>query len=465
MLSLVPGGALRRVALLLSTISALAACSSASSSTTPVVNGATLQSLQSRVNHVVVIYQENWSFDGLYGQFPGANGTLFNTAVTQTDTSGNKLTSLPQPLDSSNNPDPRFPASLPVQTYDASKYVGTTAITGDINHVFYHEQLQIDGGKMDRFAAWSTNPGLTLSQFDGTSLPLGQLAQQYTLTDNLFHSAFGGSFLNHQFLICACAPTWPNAPANYISTPNNTSNPAFDTHVTPDGYAVNTSFSSFSPHPASVSGANLVPPQTATTIGDELSAANVSWKWYSGGWNNAIAGNPDPLFQFHHQAFAYYTNYGDGTPGRTAHLRDETEFFTDVQGGTLPSVVFIKPLGQDNEHPGYASLLQGDQHAVSLISAIQNSQYWNDTVIIVTFDENGGRWDHVAPPVVDRWGPGSRVPGIVVSRFARKHFVDHTQYETDSILALIEKRWGLKPMGTHDANANPFMGSLDFNQP
>ena len=278
--------------------------------------------------------------------------------------------------------------------------------------------------------------------------------------------AFGGSFLNHQSLICACTPTWPNAPANYVSTlPSNPSNPAYDRQVTADGFAVNTAFSSYSPHPSSVSSTNLVPPQTATTIGDELSASNVSWKWYSGGWNNAIAGNPDPLFQFHHQPFAYYKNYADGTPARAAHLRDETEFLSDVQNGTLPSVAFVKPLGADNEHPGYTSLLQGDQHAANLIAAIQNSPYWKDTVIVVTFDENGGRWDHVAPPVEDRWGPGSRVPGIIISRFARKQYVDHTQYETDSILALIEKRWGLAPLGAHDAGANPFLGALDFTQP
>lgn len=447
---------LQRAASYVALGSMLASCSgSGSTSNGKFIPGA--NSLYAAVNHIVVVYQENWSFDGLYGQFPGANSTGVGVPVAQVDKNGNPITALPQPLNSG-APDSRFPAGMPVQTFDASQYVPPTGTTGDIIHRFYHEQLQIDGGKMDKFVAWSDNGGLVLSQYNAVNLPEGQLAQQYTMMDNMFHSAFGGSFLNHMFLICACAPLWPGAPANYVSNPNPAT--LADNQVTPDGYAVNTSFSSYSPHPAGIPASNLVPPQTLPTIGDELSAQNVSWAWYSGGWNNAIAGNADPLFQFHHQPFAYFKNYGDGTPGRAAHLKDETQFFSDVTGGTLPSVVFIKPLGPDNEHPGYASLQQGQQHVANIVSAIQNSNYWNDTIVIVTYDENGGRWDHVAPPTVDRWGPGTRVPGIIISKFAKPHYVDHTQYETDSILALIEKRFGLKPLGTHDAVANPFTNAL-----
>lgn len=437
----------------------LAACNGNSGgSTTPAapLSGVT------KLNHIIVVYQENWSFDGLYAKFPGANGVSTGQTIAQVDKSGNPLTSVPQPLDATGNPDARFPASLPVQTYDTSRYVPATGITGDMIHRFYHEQLQIDGGKMDQFVTWSDNGGLVLSQYDATNLPEGQLAQQYTMLDNMFHSTFGGSFLNHQFLICACAPTWPNAPANYISNPNPAT--LSDNKVTPDGFVVNTSFSTFQPHPAGIPATNLVPPQTNPTIGDRLDKANISWAWYSGGWNNALAGNPDPNFQFHHQPFAYYASYADGTQAKATHLKDETQFFSDVSAGTLPSVVFIKPLGPDNEHPGYASLQQGQQHVANIVAAIQNSPYWNDSAIIVTYDENGGRWDHVAPPTIDRWGPGSRVPGIIISRFAKKHFVDHTQYETASVLRLIETRFNLIPLGTRDAQASGFVNAFDFSQ-
>ena len=136
----------------------------------------------------------------------------------------------------------------------------------------------------------------------------------------------------------------------------------------------------------------------------------------------------------------------------------------DVQTGNLPAVTFIKPLGANNEHPRYATLLNGQQHVADLVAAIQNSPYWQDTAIIITYDEHGGRWDHVAPPVIDKWGPGVRVPTIVISPFARKAFVDQTQYETTSILKLIEERWNLEPLAERDAHAGDMLTAFDFNQ-
>jgi acid phosphatase len=126
--------------------------------------------------------------------------------------------------------------------------------------------------------------------------------------------------------------------------------------------------------------------------------------------------------------------------------------------------VFIKPLGADNEHPGYATEFNGQQHVADLVSAVQNSPYWSDSAIIITYDEHGGRWDHVAPPLIDRWGPGTRVPTIVISPFARKGFVDHTQYDTSAILKLIEERWNVQPVAERDANSGDLLTAFDFSQ-
>jgi acid phosphatase len=418
-----------------------------------------------KIDHIIVIYQENWSFDSLYGLFPGADGlqNAFDT-IPQVDTLGNPINVLPQPKNGA--PDPRFPANLPVLPYDMTDYVSAEETTGDIIHRFYHEQLQIDGGKMDKFVAWSDNGGLVFSYIDATDLPEGQLAQQYVLCDNFFHSAFGGSFLNHQYLIAAAAPAWPSAPAADLSAPapdplTGTLATLKDNQVTPDGFAVNTLFTINKPHPASiVNTALLVPNLTNPTIGDRLDGKSVSWKWYSGGWDDALAGNADSLFQFHHQPFAFYASYANGTAAKAAHLQDENRFFDDLETGSLPAVTFIKPLGPDNEHPGYASLQRGQEHVAGIVRAVQESQYWKNSVIIVTYDENGGRWDHVAPPVIDRWGPGTRVPAIIISPFARRGFVDHTQYETVSILKLIEERFGLEPLSSRDANANDLLNAL-----
>lgn len=444
---------------------------------TPAPTATPAPSLQSTIRNVVVIYQENWSFDALYGSFPGANGLANATPATtaQIDKfTGAPITTLPQPL-INGAPDPNFAGvkGKPVAPYSAISYIQPAQLTGDIVHRFYQEQGQIDGGKMDEFMSWSDNPGLLFSTFDATNMPEGQLAAQYTLADNGFHSAYGGSFLNHQFLICACAPTFPNAPSSNVATTDasgkrlaldGSGNVVHDGFVTPDGYAVNTSFTVNSPHPPTVPAAQLVPNQTAPTIGDRLSAANVSWKWYSGGWAAALAGNPDPNFQFHHQPFAYYANYADGTAAKAAHLQDETNFLADLHNNVLPAVSFIKPIGENNEHPGYASLLAGQQHVAQLVQAIQSSPYWKNTAIVITYDENGGRWDHVAPPAIDRWGAGTRVPFLIVSPWAKHGFVDHTQYETASILAFIEKLYGLQPLGTRDAAANPFSNAFDLTQ-
>jgi phospholipase C len=219
-------------------------------------------------------------------------------------------------------------------------------------------------------------------------------------------------------------------------------------------FAVNTIFPA---SPPTIPTAPQLPLLNSTTIGDELSASGTSWAWYSGGWNNAVAGHPDALFQYHHQPFNYYAKYAPGTAGR-AHLKDETDFVAAAGAGTLPAVSFVKPIGADNEHPGYTNVLRGEQHLLDLINAVRNGPNWKDTAIVITYDEHGGFWDHVAPPTdtnhSDVWGPGSRVPAIVISPLSKKHFVDHTLYDTTSILATIERRWDLAPLGTRDANAN-----------
>ena len=424
--------------------------------------------LRAKVNHIVVIYQENWSFDGLYGRFPGANGISQASpgSLAQVDKTGAPLRAAPLPRNGK-DVDASFAAvspTVPLRPFDLTAYIRPETQTGDIVHRFYTQQLQIDGGKMDKFIAWSDNGGLVMSYFDATNLPEGKLAQAYTLCDNFFHAAFGGSFLNHMWLIAAASPVFPNAPAAMVAVPPDAAGQSVaDRVVTPDGYVVNTAFSVNHPIPPFVKDpSTLVPNQDLPTIGDRLSDKGLSWAWYSGGWDDAMAGTPDPLFQFHHQPFIFFRNYADGTEAKRVHLKDEKDFLAAVAHNTLPAVSFVKPLGPDNEHPGYSNLLRGQQHVADLVNRIRASRAWDDTLIIITYDENGGRWDHVAPPVVDRWGPGARVPTLVVGSFARKAFVDHTQYDTTSILKLIEQRFDLAPLGTRDANVASLLNALAF---
>ena len=456
-----------------------------------------------RIKHIIVIYQENWSFDSLYGQYPGANGLANGfDALPQLDKStfySSLIYQTPSPLTGSPlATDPNFPSvggslalwsnatqPLPLIPYDFTKYVASNSLTGDIVHRFYHEQLQIDNGllepkngDMDKFVTWSDNPGLVLSYIDATGLPEGQLAQKYTLCDNFFHSAYGGSFLNHQWLIAAASPPWTAPiPAGFISSYDPVHKILLDNQLSADGkYGINTIqplLGPFSPGTAVakrllINNTDPSAPGYTPTIGNRLDDAGIDWRWYSGGWNLALSNNVaanTALFQFHHQPFAYYTKYAPfldasgtlnpATTGPKAHLQDEQKFFSDVAAGKLPPVTFIKPLGPNNEHPGYADEVTGQQHVAELVSAVQHSPLWKDSAIIITYDENGGRWDHVVPPVrPDGWGVGTRVPGIVISPFTKGGVIDDHEYETVSILKLIERRFHLAPLAARDANPN-----------
>src|SRR5262249_4518126 len=153
--------------------------------------------------------------------------------------------------------------------------------------------------------------------------------------------------------------------------------------------------------------------------------------------------------------FAPWLPDGERNPLSADHLQDELNFFQDLSRGNLPAVSFIKPLGPDNEHPRYAGLLQGQQHVAAIVHAIQNSSAWAHTAIIITYDQNGGRWDHVSPPDSNGiWGDGSRVPAIVISPYAKQGYVDHTQHDTLSILRTIDDRFGLEPLNALVANAS-----------
>ena len=223
---------------------------------------------------------------------------------------------------------------------------------------------------------------------------------------------------------------------------------------------------------------HTLPPQTLKTIGDTLSAKGVSWVWYAGAWDIGLKdgmqspeaprtkvntrANGAPYFVTHHQPFNYFARFAPGTADRERHLKDYTDMVAAIENGTLPAVAFYKPQGTLNEHPGYADVLSGDLHIAALIEKIKASPLWASTAIIVTYDENGGFWDHVAPPKGDRWGPGTRIPTIVVSPYAKRGYVDHTPYDTTSIIKFITRRFGLEPLPGVRPGAGDLTNAFDF---
>jgi phospholipase C len=540
------------------------------------------------IRTVVVIYMENRSFDNLYGAFPGANGLsrASKVSILQKDRDGSVLTGLPPVWGGITGGvikgAPTAPEAASLTEAATRAYLGqfnhpysvgslyTNPQSGspqdvsalrytnhDLWHKFYQNEMQIDGGANDGFAAWSDSGGMTMGYFpphDG-DLPLWTWARNYVLADNFFQAAFGGSYLNHQYLICACAPIIPDNGANppqpfnpwtgqatkynadgKTAAPDSTAPapsvlrddgdslqskndasamaapPSFvnDSVITPfvtiNGvghfYSINTSQAPFPPSANALKSdppqqtvdhnrSTTVYPQTQTTIGDLLTRAGVNWAYYAGAWNFALthptntpgSSPANPNFQYHHQPFNYYERFDperaagsdgfghastdpiyakSGAAERAQHLRDggvtdpqelatarpfppdsQSRFMDDLHHGRLPPVSFYKPQGTINAHSGYANVTDGDRHAAAILAELRKSPQWAHMLVVVTYDEFGGWWDHVAPPKADYFGPGTRIPALIVSPYARKGMVDHTQYDTDSILRFVTHRYRL----------------------
>ena len=221
-----------------------------------------------KLEHIVVIYAENRSFDNLYGMFPGAHGIADASpeSYVQLDRDGKPMAHLP-PVWKGDKPDPAFPATLPNRPFriDAPPIDLPLAVeTRDLVHRFYQNQEQINGGRNDRFAAVSDAGGLVMGYYDGSRLPMWKWAKEFVLADNFFMGAFGGSYLNHFWLICACTPYDAAAPASTRSSVDDRGGlklrpdspvsaligpPRFvlDGAATPDGYSVNTAQPPYQP--------------------------------------------------------------------------------------------------------------------------------------------------------------------------------------------------------------------------
>ncbi|UOP08361.1 acid phosphatase [Pseudomonas palleroniana] len=474
------------------------------------------KALHEQVKTVVVIYAENRSFNNLFADFPGVEKPLSALSAADTqqrDRDGSLLSTLPpawggvlqvgpQTVDGVTYPsEVQFQENLPNAPFALkgpnAEDLPLSLVTRDLWHVFYQNQMQINGGKNDNFVAWADSGGLVMGYYAQSrySLRLWDVAKEFVLCDNFFQGAFGGSFLNHQYLISATAPFYPNAaqsvakaqiatlqsddptdtrlkPLDKSPASAMTGPPQFGpSALTPDGYGVNTLAPPYwptwirdpqNPDYAKADLPNVLVPQTHEHIGDKLSKKNVDWAWYAGAWQATLdqfkdsGGIPKiPNFQYHHQPFNYFKQQGpENRAERDKRLRDgglgdeasTNKFFADAQAGKLPTVTFYKPQGNLNMHAGYADVASGDRHIARALKVLQESPQWKNMVVVVTVDENGGWWDHVAPPKGDRWGPGSRVPALVVSPFARKGTVDHTVYDTASILRLITRVFQLEKL-------------------
>lgn len=319
------------------------------------------------IKHVVVIVQENHSFDNYFGTFPGANGIQ-------------------------NDPSGAAPFHLKGSIISLCHSVACA-------HVAY------DGGKMNGFLQ-AEGSSETFGYYDKSDIPYyWGLAENYTLFDNYFTSVMGPSLPNHLYLVAA-------QDAGIAESDDKQQ-------------------------------ANL----NVSTIANELQAANDSWAYYS------------PYKAGNENALGFVSSIANNAT-MMANLKPTQDFLTDLQAGKMPDVSYLTGNNTQNEHPPN-SIQSGEQWVESIIGAIQASPYWGSTVILVTWDDYGGWYDHVVPPQVDKYGDGFRVPLLMVSPFAKQGYVDHTFSDHTSILKLMERVFGLPPVTQRDAGASDLMDALD----
>lgn len=302
----------------------------------------------------------------------------------------------------------------------------------DLDHSHTGFEREFDGGKMDGFDLEyndAHDPMLAYTYTKKSDIgPYWHMAQTYTFGDRMFASSNGPSFGTHQFLI---AGQGIHTDENPIGRPwgcDLSSTYCYD-------YA---------------------------TLGDLMDTANVTWRYYAAG---ATAKNPVNISVWLSYDAVKHIRYG---PDWTTNMAETTTFFTDVSSGQLPQYSEIVPSGTNSDHPGTKlggkTTDTGPAWVASIVNAIGQSKYWNNTAIIVVWDDWGGWYDHVAPKQLYSNGLGMRVPMIVVSPYARRGYVSHVDHEFGSILHFTEEAFGLPSLGTADARSDDLSDCFDYSQ-
>jgi len=369
---------------------------------------------QQAIRHIVVIVQENRSFDNLFQGFPGAD-----TAASGLKSDGTTIAL--KPVSFAHGQDPN---------HNYADFVGS-----------------LDGGKLDGFdkvGSYPNNePNISYSYLPRSEVqPYFDLASAYALSDRMFQSNNSASYPAHQYVIAAQSANVVNVPS---AIPWGCDAPAGTTvtMLRADGSTFQSS---------------LAPCFDYQTVGDTMDTAGVSWAYYSPpiGAPNDLGGSLwTPFDAIRHIRF--------GADWAKNEVAPETSILNDIANGTLRNVSFVTPDALNSDHARFPSTT-GPMWVSSIVNAIGSSQYWKDTAIFVTWDDWGGWYDHVVPPKVDQNGPGFRVPLIAISPYAKHGYVSHVQLETSSITRYIEEIFNLPSLGQRDATANAPDDMFDYSQ-
>ncbi|TDD94246.1 phospholipase C [Actinomadura rubrisoli] len=469
------------------------------------------------IEHVVVIFGENISFDHYFGTYPKAantDGTWFTPSRRTPRADGLTKRLLKR------NPN----------RYNPKRLAHEQALTCDQDHSYANEQKAVNGGRMDKFVEFTERdkctgqpilygaPGLVMDYYDGNTVTaLWNYAQHYAMSDNSWDTIFGPSTpgaLNlasgqthgayavdpytHKRVTDASVVQSPDK--NGIGSVINDPQPAFD-----DCSAKN--------HTAH----NNLAVMTGTNVGDLLNRKKVTWGWFQGGFrptgkengyavcgaaHQNIGGNQVIDYIPHHQPFQYYKSTANekhlppsspaaiGRTDRANHQYDLADFDTALKGGRLPAVSFLKAPAYQDGHAAYSDPLDEQRFVAESVNSIQRSREWKSTVIVIAYDDSDGWYDHRAPRILngssdaavdtpqcgkvpaagghqDRCGPSQRLPLLVISPYARVNHIDHRFTEQTSVLRFIEDNWGLGRIGgtSFDARAGGLDGLLDLRRP
>lgn len=484
------------------------------------------------IEHVVVIFQENVSFDHYFATYPQAANTPGESLQGTTTPAPAFMAAANTPKEintlanagllAPNNPNSVQPARLsPMQ-----------AVTCDQDHNYGAEQKAYNGGLMDRFVqftsrdACGTNqygrPGLTMDYYDGNTVTgIWNYAQNYAMSDNHFSTVFGPSTPGALNLVsgqthgvkeftAAGQPVTPTASdyavrqpdASGVGTVINDPDPVYD-DCSNNSHAKT----------------NNLAGMTGTNIGDLLNTKGVSWGWFQGGFapstpatatapasclsahtNEAGASVVD--YSPHHQPFQYYASTANphhaapatdaeiGHNGQANHQYDLTAFNKVVNTDNMPAVSFLKAGSYQDGHAAYSDPVDEQNFITNTVNQIQQSKNWENTAVVLAYDDSDGWYDHVAAAVknasnsaddaawcqnaaasgvpiaggyADRCGPGPRQPLVVISPYSKKNFVDHTQTDQASILRFIEDNWSTGQIGDSSADATAGSISAMFN--
>ncbi len=356
------------------------------------------------IEHFIVLMQQNHTFDNYFGTYPGADGIPAGTCMP------------------SSFPDERIKTC--VKPFHIENYPVI-----DMPHNSNVFDAAYNGGKMDGFVTtirtYNLDGSLAMAYYDDRDIGYyWRLANQYVLFDRYFSSAKVGSVPNRMFWVAGVPGT----------TTNNIPSQGFG---------------------------------DLPTIFDRLQAQGISWKFY--------VANYDPNLNYRSLANLTYlppqvqwvpllsfARFIDD-PQLSSHIVDLSQYYKDLQNNTLPAVSFVTLQGGISEHPA-TDIRQGVRVVKSMIQALMESDAWWSSAFLLTYDEGGSWYDHVAPPQVDSYGYGFRVPALLISPFARQGYIDHTQLDHTSSLKFIEENWGLAPLAQRDAAANSFMQAFDFSE-